>query len=43
MNVQKNRPGIRVAVFAKIAAYLEEPGDVIIERARPDHEAVVLK
>ena len=41
MNVQKNRPGWLSS--RKSPLTLEEPGDVIIERARPNHEAVVLK
>jgi predicted transposase YbfD/YdcC len=35
MNVKGNRPGLQAAVFAKLAPLtLEEPGDIITERAR---------
>jgi hypothetical protein len=43
MNVEGNRPGLQAAVFAKLAPLtLERSDDVIIERARPNQEMVVL-
>jgi hypothetical protein len=42
MNVERNRPGLQAAAFAKLAPLtLERPDEVIIERARPDQEMVV--